>query len=177
MPLLFIGDMSTLYILSQGQLSAPGIGGFRLLDSTLKVPKNISFIGEIKYSVRQKERYHTVKCVQNKTHTSHCGQVFIRALCLTADQDRGVKRENICLNCSLAINNLLFRNKPLEPLIIHNVESKKGKMMEIVVAALALGNISAAAKLYGISRTTIYNYQRKLGLEDFRVHLHNDQHR
>ena len=156
--------MSTLYILSRGQLAVPGIGDFRLLDSILSVSKKISFIGEIKYRAQQKERYHTVKCVQNKTHTSHCGQLFIRAIGLTTDRNRGVKRKNICLNCSLAINNLLIRNISLEPLIIHDVESKKEKMMDVVVAALALGNISAASKLYGISRTTIYNYRRKLGL-------------
>jgi len=163
-PLSFIGNIDSIYILSQGRLCAPREGDHRRLNSLFSVPKKISLIGEIKYSAAQKDVFHIVKTVQNKMYTSQCGDDFIRAVAIITDQIAPIKRENICLNCSLAINNLLFRNIPLEPLIIHNVDSKKERMMNIVVAALALRNISAASRLYGISRTTIYSYRRKLGL-------------
>jgi len=164
LPLSFIGNIDSIYILSKGRLCAPREEDFQLLDSFFSMPKEISFIEEIKYHAGQKESFHVVKSIQNKTYTSQCGNTFIRAAAITIDQNTLIKRKNICLNCSLAINSLLIRRKPLQPLIINKRESKKERMIKIVVAALALGNISAASKLYGISRTTIYSYKRKLRL-------------
>jgi len=162
--LTFIGNIDSFYILSRGRLTSPREEDHRLIDSFLSVPKEISFIGEIIYSARQKESFHIVKSIQNKTYTSRCGRVFIRAAAFTMSQNTLINRDNICSNCSLAINNLIIRKKPLHPVVINKGESKKDKMMKIVVAAFALENISAASRLYGISRTTIYNYRRKLGL-------------
>jgi len=164
LPLTFIGNIDSIYILARGRLTAPREEDHQMLNSFFSMPKKISFIGEIKYSAQQKECFHIVKSVQAKMYTSQCGRAFIRAASITTDQNNLIKREDICLDCSLAINNLLLRNKPLEPLIINKRESKKERMMKIVVAALALENISAASRLYGISRTTIYNYRRKLVL-------------
>jgi len=163
-PLSFIGDINSIYILCRGRLNTPRKDDYQLLDSFFSVPKEISFIGEIKYRAGQKDSFHVVKSMQNKTYTSQCGRAFIRAVAFTRDQNTLIKRGNICLKCSLVINNLLLRKKSLQPVIKHHSESKKERMMKIVLAGLALGNISAASKLFGISRTTIYKYRRKLGL-------------
>ena len=76
--------------------------------------------------------------------------------------NRLIDSDALCYKCVDVANLLLSEGKTLKPVLRAGRGSKKERMIEIVYVGLLSGNIKRTCELYSRSRTTFYNYLKKV---------------
>jgi len=165
-PLKIIGKIDSLLILKEGLLFPPRNDDIALLEKNLQHTDS-----EFPLYCRDLVQHphpllHMVSGIETNVIHTLCKIIIIKGgslLSATADE---IRRNWVCIGCLLQANEMLNKGKPLKPIIMPRIISKREKILEAVSLAFTIKNIKRACDFHKISRTTFYKYIHSLGLKD-----------